>query len=290
MNEKFKNQEEQNYLSLLEKVYKVGNKKEDRTGDGTKSLFGETLRFSLENNILPLLTSKKMFFRGIAQELIFFISGNSDTNVLKNQNIHIWDGNTSRSFLDSRGLTNLPEGDMGLGYGHNWRNFNGTKDKPGIDQLANLLDMLKSEPNSRRILMTAWNPSETHLAALPPCHCFIELYVNGDELSLMWINRSCDLFHGFGFNLGSYALLTHILAKASNLRAKEVIFVGGDVHIYNSHLLLAEEQLKRETFPFPQIKINKDLSSIKDIEGIEFKDLELINYVSGPTIKGSMVI
>lgn len=275
---------ERNYLLLLKNILEFGEEKSDRTGIGTISTFGSQLGFSLENNSVPLLTTKKMFLKGIIEELLFFLRGETNTKKLEEKGVNIWKENTSRKFLDMRGLKDYPEGEMGPMYGSKWRNFN------GIDQIQNALNLIKNEPNSRRIVITAYDPSASKLSVLDPCHMFFQFYVSNGKLSCQWYQRSVDYFLGLPFNIMSYALLTHIMAKASGLEAKSLIFVGGDVHIYKNHINQVKEQLSRNCFEFPKIKINKEIKNITDIENLTFDDFELINYKCHPAIKANMAI
>ena len=294
------NLEEFKYLELITKIINLGSLSIDRTKIGTKSLFGESLRFSLENNVVPVITTKKMFLKGIVEELLFFLRGNTNTKILEEKGINIWKGNTSREFLDKQNLKNLPEGSMGKGYGFQWRNFNGTtnlqnlenwKSSPdGIDQIANLINSIKNDPYGRRHVISAWNPPQLNETPLVPCHCFIQFHVDNGKLSCQWYQRSVDTFLGLPFNILSYALLTRIIAKITSLESKELIFVGGNVHIYNNHLKQIEKQLIRVPYKFPTLNINKSLSSIKDIENLQFSDFEFIDYKYHPSIKAEMAI
>lgn len=269
---------------MTRSILKTGEDRQDRTGTGTKSIFGSRLKFSLSNNTLPLLTTKKMFLKGIVEELLFFIRGETDTKILEAKGVNIWKGNTTREFLDSRGLCDYPEGEMGPMYGSKWRNFH------GIDQLANALHLIKTEPSSRRIIVSAYDPSASDKCVLDPCHLFFQFSVNNEYLSCQFYMRSCDVGLGLPFNVASYALLTHLMAKASGLKAKEIIFVGGDTHIYSNHIEPIKEQLQRTPFIFPKINIKKDLKSIKEIEQLQFEDFELIDYQHHSTIKMSMAV
>jgi thymidylate synthase len=277
------NIEELSYLSLLKHILENGSKKEDRTGIGTLSVFGTQLRFSLENNKVPILTTKKMFLKGVIEELLFFLRGDIDTKKLKG--VNIWKGNTSRAFLDKRGLKDLPEGDMGKGYGYQWRKFGGK-----TDQIKSLIQGLKNDPNSRRHLITAWNPNELDECALPPCHMMYQFYVDNNNLSLLFNMRSVDLFLGLPFNLLSYAALTHIVAKLTGLKAKELIFVGGDSHIYLNHLEQVKLQLSRTPYEFPELYIDKEFETIEEAEKLKFEDFRINNYKYYPAIKAEMAI
>ncbi len=292
------NKEETKYLELLQYILDHGEDRQDRTGVGTKSIFGSTLRFSLENNTLPLLTTKRVFIRGVIEELLFFIRGETDTKKLEAKGVNIWKGNTSREFLDKRGLSNYSEGQMGPMYGFNWTKFgcqfdnygNLIKNKQGINQLKNCLDLIKNDSASRRIIVTAYNPEVSQQCVLDPCHTFFQFYVKNNKLHCLFYMRSSDSFLGFPMNLASYSMLTHLMAKASGLTAGEIIFMCGDIHIYSNHINQVKEQVSREPYSFPQVKINKEISSIKDMEQLEFTDFEIINYASHPAIKAPMAI
>lgn len=278
------NTEEQSYLDLLKHILEKGSVRKDRTGIGTIGIFGSQLRFSLENDVVPMLTTKKMFTKGIIEELLFFIRGETDTKKLEAKGVNIWKGNTSREFLDKKGLSNYAEGEMGPMYGYKWRNFN------GVDQLSNALELIKNNPESRRIVVTAYDPSASALSVLDPCHMFFQFYVDNGKLSCQWYQRSCDYMLGIPFNILSYAVLTCIMAKASGLKPGELIFSGGDIHIYQNHLIGVKEQLKREPYPFPTMKINKMISTVEDMEKLELSDFEFSGYQSHPSIKVAMAV
>jgi thymidylate synthase len=292
------NQEEKVYLNLLDNILKVGEERHDRTGVGTIGIFGSQLRFSLDGGKIPMLTTKKMFARGVVEELLFFMRGDTDTKKLEAKGVNIWHGNTTREFLDKRGLTYLPEGDMGKGYGYQWRNFGGYEgwytlmDHPieGVDQLAQVINTLKTNPNDRRIIISAWNPQQLKDMALPPCHILAQFYALNGKLSCQFYQRSVDSFLGLPFNILSYAIMTHIIANTVGMQAKEVIFVGGDTHIYKNHIEQVMEQISREPYDFPTLKINKKLETIEDIEGLEFSDFVIENYQCHPAIKAEMAV
>lgn len=295
------NNEEMEYLHLLAKILN-GNERSDRTGVGTYSIFGTQLRFSLENGKIPMLTTKKMFARGVIEELLFFLRGETDTKKLEVKGVNIWKGNTTREFLDKRGLSYLSEGDMGKGYGFQWRNFGGdnaydianqniySPTLVGTDQLSEVINTLKTNPHDRRILISAWNPNQIKEMALPPCHILVQFYVNDNKLSAHFYMRSVDSFLGLPFNILSYAIMTHIIAKTVGMEAKELIFSGGDTHIYKNHIKQVLEQIVRNPYEFPTIKINKSLSTVKDIEQLTYEDFLIEGYQSHPAIKGEMAV
>jgi thymidylate synthase len=267
-----------------------GEDKEDRTGIGTKSIFHSTLKFNIENNTFPLLTTKKMFAKGIIEELLFFIRGDTNTKNLESKGVYIWKGNTSKEFLNSRKL-NLPEGDMGKGYGFQWRKFGENEIFKGFDQIAYVIDKIKNDRNSRRIVISAWNPQQMHEMALEPCHILVQFYVtNSGYLSSQFYMRSVDSFLGLPFNIASYALLTMLIGNICNLPTKELIFIGGDTHIYNNHFEQVKTQIQRNPFDFPKIQVKKEINSLNDIECLSFDDFEIKNYNYHQSIKADMAI
>lgn len=297
------NSEENNYLEMLKNILNNGSERKDRTGVGTKGIFGTQLRFSLENNVVPMLTTKKMFTKGVIEELLFFLRGETDTNKLMDKGVNIWKGNTTREFLDKRGLKDLPEGDMGKGYGFQWRNFGGyisqdvvgdgsyeLFEHKGVDQLSQVIHTLKTNPTDRRIIISAWNPYQLPEMALPPCHILVQFYVDNGKLSAQFYMRSVDTFLGLPFNILSYAILTRIVAKTVGMEAKELVFVGGDTHIYLNHFSQVVEQICREPYPFPTMTISKKLESVEDIEALELSDFHFEGYQSHPSIKAEMAI
>lgn len=292
------NNEEQHYLDVLEKVLKEGTVEKGRNGN-TISIFGESLRFSLKDGVIPILTTKKVAWKTCLKELLWFISGQTDTQLLKDQNVHIWDDNTTREFLDSRGLKDLKEGLIGPGYGYQWRFFNSPYNKQsgepfsetnGVDQLQQIIDQLKDpeKRTSRRLIMTAWNPVQVDQMALPPCHILAQFNVHdGNKLSCALYQRSCDFPVGSPFNITSYSFLTHLLAKHCGLEAHEFIYFMGNVHIYEEHISAVEEQLSRvptDMFPTLEIKEKKD-----NISDYVVDDFVVSNYKSQSAIKMKMV-
>lgn len=308
------NQEEAHYLDLLRKIKNDGHARQTRNGV-VHSLFSAHLSFDLGQSF-PLLTTKKMFLRGIFEELKFFMLGKTDSKLLENKGVNIWKGNTSREFLDSVGLHHYPEGQMGPMYGHQWRRFGAPivtdeKEETGVDQLQNVIDLLIADRFSRRILMTTYNPAQTDQGVLPPCHGIaIQFGIEGtDRLCCHMYQRSCDTFLGCPFNIASYALLVHIICILVNCRlspGETTLCPGtltmsfGDYHIYEQHLDAVNIQLERAPKSFPQLRINvngtdrdgkgqKKLTCLDDIEYLEMSDLELIGYECCPAIKAPMV-
>jgi len=292
--------QEGRYLNLLKKTLYFGEKRDDRTGTGTISLFGEQLRFDISTSV-PLLTTKKMGPKSIIHELLWFLRGDTNANNLKAVGVNIWDGNTTREFLDSRGLTNYPDGDIGAGYGFQWRHF-GTEygtcvddyTGKGVDQIAYILNELLINPTSRRMYITAWNPSALDTMALPPCHVSAQFYVNIDKtgakhLSCHMYQRSVDQFLGLPYNIFSYSVLTYIMAKKTGMTPKELIISMGDTHIYNNHIDQVNEQLSRIPYSFPRLQLS-DTIITKDFSEITIDDFTILGYVSHPTIKAPMAI
>ena len=292
---------EYEYLALLEKTLTYGEKRDDRTGVGTISIFGEQLKFDISNSI-PLLTTKKMGWKSIIYELLWFLQGDTNANHLKEKGVHIWDGNTSREFLDGRGLVNYPVGDIGAGYGFQWRHSgaeyktcNDDYTNKGFDQIQFILNELKTNPMSRRMYMTAWNPSALDKMALPPCHVSAQFYVNIDNftqekyLSCHMYQRSVDEFLGLPYNIFSYAVLTYIFAKKTGMKPKELIISTGDTHIYQNHVDQVNEQRVRTPFQFPKLLI-ADTIIDKDFKDITIDDFTLVDYESHPAIKAPMAV
>lgn len=281
---------EEDYLTLLKDILSNGERRNDRTGVGTSSIFGAQLKFDISNNKIPLMTTKRMFSKGIIEELLFFLRGESDTKILEKKGVKIWKGNTTREFLDKRGLSHLPEGNMGKMYGKQWRDWGGTDNKKGVDQISETIDLIKNDPYSRRITVSALNVAELPEMCLHPCHPLFQFYVNDDKLSCLFFMRSVDMFLGFPFNVASYGILTHIIAKVTGLKGDKLTFMAGDAHVYNNHKEQVMEQTSRIPYGFPTLLINKNLNSIEDIEKLNFKDFKIEGYKYYPSIKAEMAI
>jgi thymidylate synthase len=286
---------ERQYITLLSDVLLHGESRETRNGE-TKSVFSRNLTFDLREGF-PLLTTKKMFFKGIVEELLFFIRGETDTKILEEKGINIWKGNTSKQFLNSLGKVERREGIMGPMYGYNWRFFGSKYDEktarptePGIDQLQNVITLLRTDPHSRRIIMTDYNPLQAEEGVLFPCHSLIvQFYVSETNLDMSCYNRSQDLFLGTPFNIASSALLLFLVAKVTGFTPRNLCMNLGDVHIYKQHYSLAELQTKRFRYKFPEIRVHKEIKEIQDIERLNFEDFVLDFYKSHPGIKAEMV-
>jgi thymidylate synthase len=294
------NSEEMQYLNLVQKILEKGTLEKGRNGN-TISTFGESMRFSLENGKIPILTTKKTAWKTCLKELLWFIRGETDNKTLQQQGVHIWDKNTSREFLDSRGLTLYPEGMAGAIYGYQWRNFGASyncftgksldADHPfdGIDQLKQIIDQLKNPEtrNSRRLILTAWNPKQLDQMALPPCHVMCQFNVHdGNKLSCAMYQRSADEFLGQPINIASYSFLTHLLAKHCGLEAYEFIYFIGNCHIYENAIDACKLQITREPYPFPTVSIKQTRENINDYQ---VDDFEIHNYQHYEAIKVAMV-
>lgn len=282
------------YQSLIANVINNGKQKFNRTGTSTISLFGTQSRYCLRDNKFPLLTTKTMFFRGIVEELLWFISGSTNSNKLTEKNIHIWDVNGSKDFLNKNGFENRNTGDLGPIYGFQWRHFgakyidmNTDYTNQGIDQLQKCIDIIKTNPDSRRIIMTAWNPLDIDQIVLPPCHCFVQFYVSDGELSCQLYQRSADVGLGVPFNIASYSLLTIMIAHITDLKPGDFIHSIGDTHIYLNHLDKLKNQCKLLPKNFPTLKIKRKINNIDDFM---FDDFELIGYDPYPKIYLDMAI
>lgn len=288
------NREEQQYLDTIKLLLDKGFRKEDRTGTGTLSVFGHSMRFSLRDGVLPLLTTKRVFWRGVAEELLWFIRGSTNANELAEKGVHIWDANGSRSFLDKLGFQEREEGDLGPVYGFQWRHsgadYKGMHHDysgQGVDQLKEIIHKLRTSPDDRRIIMCAWNPSDLSKMALPPCHVLVQFYVSEGELSCLLYQRSADVGLGVPFNIASYSLLTYMIAHVTGLKPGEFIHNMGDTHVYLNHIEPLKEQLKRKPRPFPRLKILRDVADIGDFK---FEDFQLIDYNPHPKIQMEMAV
>ncbi|KAA8499242.1 Bifunctional dihydrofolate reductase-thymidylate synthase 1 [Porphyridium purpureum] len=289
--------EEMQYLELVREIIEYGAQKSDRTGTGTRSVFGRQMRFSLRNNTFPLLTTKRVFWRGVAEEMLWFVRGSTDANLLAARGIHIWDGNGSREFLDSLGLTEREPGDLGPVYGFQWRHFGATYSNKhadyagqGVDQLQGVIDTLRTNPNDRRMVMSAWNPAALSQMALPPCHMFAQFYVNASgELSCQMYQRSCDMGLGVPFNIASYALLTIMVAHIVGLQPGEFVHVLGDAHVYNNHIDALLQQLERQPRAFPKLLV-KSRENLIRIDDFTLDDFVLEGYNPHGKIKMDMAV
>ena len=287
--------EEHQYLNLIDNILKNGTWEEGRNGK-TKSIFGSMMRFSLKDGKIPILTTKKTAWKTCLKELLWFIRGETDNKLLQTQNVHIWDGNTTREFLDSRGLHHYREGLIGPGYGFQWRHFNAEYDKEtggpvekGVDQLQQIIDALKdpAQRTSRRLVMSAWNPCQLNEMALPPCHILCQFNVHdGNKLSCCMTQRSSDFFLGIPFNVASYSLLTHLIAKHCGLEAYEFVHFMGNCHIYENAIDACKLQITRTPYPFPTVSIKEVRENINDYT---VDDFVLENYQSHEAIKVAMI-
>ena len=271
------------YLDLVKHVLENGNEKSDRTGTGTKSVFGHQMRFDLSEGF-PMVTTKKLHLKSIIHELLWFLKGDTNIKYLQENGVKIWD-----EWADSNG-------DLGPVYGHQWRNWNDNE----IDQIVSVINSLKDNPDSRRMLVTAWNPGvlpdtkksfeenvQNGKAALPPCHAFFQFYVHNQKLSCQLYQRSADIFLGVPFNIASYALLTEMIAHVCDLKCGEFVHTFGDAHIYNNHIEQVQLQLKREPKPLPKLKFKRKVDNIFDFK---FNDFEILNYDPHPHIKGKVAV
>uniref|UniRef100_A0A1I7UXZ8 Thymidylate synthase n=1 Tax=Caenorhabditis tropicalis TaxID=1561998 RepID=A0A1I7UXZ8_9PELO len=265
------NQDEFKYLQQVEQILKEGTHRDDRTGTGTISIFGMQSKYCLRNGTIPLLTTKRVYWKGVLEELLWFISGSTDGKLLAAKNVKIWEKNGDRAFLDNLGFTSREEGDLGPVYGFQWRHF-GAKyvdchtdyRGQGVDQLAEVIRLIKEEPNSRRTIMSSWNPSDLNQMVLPPCHTMCQFYVDNGELSCQLYQRSGDMGLGVPFNLASYGLLTHMLAKVCGLQAGTLVHTLGDAHVYSNHVEALKVQLTREPYAFPKVRFTEDVVTIDD--------------------------
>lgn len=284
------NPHDKEYQKLLERVYKKGSTKSDRTGTGTISLFGAQMRFDLSKGF-PLLTTKKIHWHSVLHELLWFISGETNIGYLKENDVTIWD-----EWADYKG-------ELGPVYGKQWRNWEHIKTVKNLDlpnkkdsrilikhqhdQLEGVIRQIRKDPDSRRLIVSAWNVGEIADMALPPCHCFFQFYVSDGKLSCQIYQRSCDMFLGVPFNIASYAALTHMVAHVTGLDVGELVWSGGDCHIYSNHVEQVKEILKRESYKSPNLTINRQVENIDDFK---FEDFEIVDYESHPAIKAPIAV
>ena len=261
------------YHDLMERVLKHGLEKRDRTGTGTLSVFGHQMRFDLEQGF-PLVTTKKLHLKSIIYELLWFLRGDTNVRWLQEKGVSIWN-----EWADE-------EGELGPVYGHQWRSWT-SADGRAIDQISWVMNEIKRNPDSRRLIVTAWNPADIEDMALPPCHCLFQFYVGAGKLSCQLYQRSADIFLGVPFNIASYALLTMMVAQVNGLKAGEFIHTFGDAHLYLNHLDQTREQLSRRPYPLPSMKLNP---AVKDIFGFKYEDFALENYQSHPHIKAPVAV
>ncbi|RDI43071.1 thymidylate synthase [Falsibacillus pallidus] len=261
------------YLDLCRHVLENGTKKEDRTGTGTLSTFGYQMRFDL-NEGFPLITTKKLHLKSIIHELLWFLKGDTNVRYLQENGVRIWN-----EWADENG-------ELGPVYGRQWRSWS-TGDGTTVDQITELIETIKNNPDSRRMIVNAWNVGEIDKMALPPCHCLFQFYVANGKLSCQLYQRSADVFLGVPFNIASYALLTMMVAQVCGLEPGEFVHTFGDVHIYSNHIDQVKLQLERDPYPLPTMKINPE---VQDIFGFRFEDFELTGYQSHPHIKGAVSV
>ena len=261
------------YLDLMRHVLEHGDPKTDRTGTGTLSVFGWQMRFRLQDGF-PLLTTKKLHTRSIIHELLWFLQGDTNIRYLRENGVSIWD-----EWADA-------DGELGPVYGKQWRRWE-TADGRSVDQIARVVESIRRTPDSRRHLVSAWNPGEVDAMALPPCHALFQFYVAGGRLSCQLYQRSADIFLGVPFNIASYALLTHMVAQVCELEAGDFVWTGGDCHIYRNHLRQAREQLERAPRPLPTLRLNP---AVRDLFGFRFEDIALEGYDPHPHIKAPVAV
>lgn len=277
------------YLDLIRYVRDHGTEKGDRTGTGTRSHFGAQLRFDLKDGF-PLLTTKKVHMKSITYELFWFLKGDTHVKYLQDHGVRIWN---EWSTAEQTARFGRPEGELGPIYGHQWRNYGASKkedgsyNQDGVDQISEVIEQIKTNPNSRRLIVSGWNPSEATQVALPPCHTLFQFFVADGKLSCQLYQRSADLFLGVPFNIASYALLTHMIAQVCDLEVGEFIWTGGDCHLYQNHIDQVNEQLSRDTYELPSLWLNPE---IKDIFDFTFDDIRVDNYKSHPTIKAPVAV
>ena len=273
------------YQDVLRQIMEQGVDRPDRTGTGTRALFGLPMRFTMADGF-PAVTTKKLAFKAVKSELLWFLEGSSDDNRLKELNGSektIWTANAEAAYWKSKAKY---LGDLGRVYGVQWRAWK-KSDGGAVDQIAEVIEKIKKNPTDRRLIVTAWNPGELDQMALPPCHILMQFFVSGEKLSLFMHQRSCDMFLGVPFNIASYSLLLHMVAQVTGLKAHEFVHSLGDAHIYHNHFDAVKEQLSREPLPLPMLKLNP---AVTDINGFTMDDIELVGYQSHPPIKAAMAV
>ncbi len=296
---------ENQYLYTLQNILKFGEREPNRTGIDTLATWGQTIHIPLSEGF-PMITTRKTAFRIAFEETMFFLRGETDTNKLREKKIHIWEGNTSREFLDNVGLNYLPEGHLGKGYSFQWRNFGGEysrdyggwynhpddyetdyyKSTGGVDQVKALVEGMQKDPQGRRHIITAWNPLQTKEMALPPCHLYQQYRVTSDgKLNSSFVMRSWDFLYGAPFNIMGYAFLNHAFAKMLKLEPGKLVAFGNDVHLYDNQLDIARDQVNRVPFALPKLTITKDLDSLDDLLSLEYKDIHIEGYQAHPDYK-----
>lgn len=285
---------EEGYLHLLQDILAHGEARQDRTGVGTRSIFGRQLRFDLREGRIPVLTTKRVFWRGVVEELLWFLRGDTDANILRAKNVHIWDGNTSRSALDRLGFVDRSEGEGGPIYGHQWRRFGAPhgSTEGGVDQMEGLVHSLRHDPWGRRHILCAWNPKDLPLMALPPCHVLYQFYVHPDQtLSCHLLMRSSDVFLGLPFNIASASLLTYILSAKAGLKGpRELVVSTGDTHLYETHLEVAREQCDRVPRSAPSLVWDPATVAALDWTALQADMFQLQDYSPYPTLAAPMAV
>ncbi|KAK3774805.1 hypothetical protein RRG08_034894 [Elysia crispata] len=288
-----KRHDEQQYLDAIQEIIERGSLRSNRTGVDTKAIFGMQQRYNLRESF-PLLTTKRVFWRGILEELLWFIRGSTSSLELEAKDVNIWKANGSREFLDAKGLNHREEGDLGPVYGFQWRHFgaeyqnmHANYDEQGVDQLRSVIQKIKNNPTDRTMIVCAWNAKDLPVMALPPCHCLFQFFVADGELSCQLYQRSADMGLGVPFNIASYALLTVMIAHITGLKPGDFVHTMGDAHVYVNHIGPLKEQLKRKPRPFPKLVIKRQVT---DIEDFKAEDFEIVGYKPYPKIKMEMAV
>lgn len=271
------------YLDALQKIIDEGIDKPNRTGISSRAFFGIPLRFNMADGF-PAVTTKKLAFESVKAELLWFLAGSSDVKELQKLGCHIWDANAQSDYWKPKAKF---EGDLGRVYGVQWRSWRSPYTDVPVDQISNAIKKLKENPNDRRIIVSAWNPAELEMMALPPCHLLFQFFCADGKLSLMMYQRSCDMFLGVPFNIASYSLLLHMVAQATGLEPKECILILADAHIYLNHFDQVKEQLSRQLYMLPSLWLNP---SVKNIFDFKMEDIKLIDYKYHPPIKAPMAV